>query len=43
VIVEADESSNSEDEGEYHDGICPSILPIPEDVEAPVDDDRQSI
>lgn len=43
AIVETGESSDSEDEGEYHDGIDPSILPIPEDVEAPVDDDRQSI
>ncbi|KAG1904446.1 uncharacterized protein F5891DRAFT_1184660 [Suillus fuscotomentosus] len=40
AIVEAGESSNSEDEGEYHNGIDPSILPIPEDVEAPVDDDH---
>ncbi|KAG2054885.1 hypothetical protein BDR06DRAFT_1047252 [Suillus hirtellus] len=40
AIVEAGESSDSEDEGEYHNGIDPSILPIPEDVEAPVDDDH---
>lgn len=40
AIVEANESSDSEDEGEFHDGIDPLILPIPEDVEAPVDDDH---
>jgi serine/threonine-protein kinase RIM15 len=40
AIVEASESSDSEDEGEYHDGIDPLILPIAEGVEAPVDDDH---
>ncbi|KAG1752641.1 RIM15, signal transduction response regulator [Suillus paluster] len=39
AIVEAGESSESEEE-DYNDGVDSLTLPIPEDVEAPVDGDR---
>lgn len=40
AIVEAGESSDSDEEGDYNDAVDPLSLPIPEGVEAPVDVDR---
>ncbi|KAG2747839.1 hypothetical protein P692DRAFT_20875169 [Suillus brevipes Sb2] len=39
-MVDVSESNDSEDEGEFHDGIDPSVLPISEDAEASVDDNH---